>query len=189
MFEDNYNAAIGTQPTTNMPTRIEGDYSGQFKVGVNTGSLGDINQNAEIFGDVNVAVDWTDGQSTNPFTGSASNILVRDVTSGASETLTGTLNVDTALGGTISRVTNPSTVVGGFTIPETNTGAFQFGMNGRLSGSEGEVDATVLVGGTFHGTNAETMTGVVSGGFSEVGSTNPAIFDAGIGGVIYLNRQ
>lgn len=187
-FEAAHDAASSKAPTSDMPTRLAAEYNGQFKAGVNSGSIGKINQNVEVIGDVKVTVDWADGQTTNPFSGTASNIVVTDVVSGASETLNGTLGVDAGIGGTIARTTIPSSVVAGVTVPEVNTGSFQFGMSGDLSGSEGKIEATVLVGGNFHGPGGESMVGVVSGGFKEEGSTNPAIFDAGIGGVIYLNK-
>lgn len=188
-FEAAHDAANAKVPTSDMPTRIAADYSGQFKAGVNSGSANGVNENVEIIGDVAVAVDWTNGQTTNPFSGTASNIVVTDVQTGDSETLTGTLNVDGGIGGVIERTTIPAQNVGGFSIPEVNTGSFQFGMTGDLSGSEGDLEATVLLGGNFRGPGGESMVGVVSGGIREVGSTNPALFDAGIGGVIYLNRQ
>lgn len=188
-FEAAHDAANEKIPTSDMPTSISANYSGQFKAGVNSGSATGVNENVEILGDVDVDVDWTDGQSTNPFSGTASNIMVTDVQSGESETLTGTLSVNDEMGGVITRTNIPAQNMGGFSIPETNTGSFQFGMTGALSGSEGDLDATVLVGGNFRGAGGETMVGVVSGGFSEVGSTDPSIFDAGIGGVVYLNRE
>jgi len=189
-FETNYDAASGKAPTSDMPTQLQANYGGQFKSGVSGGgSVAGINENVEIIGDLDVAVDWTDGQSTNPFTGTASNIVVTDVVDGGSETLGGTLTVDNGIGGTIMRVATPASNIGGISVPAIETGSFQFGMTGQLSGSEGDLDATVLVGGNFHGPGAESMVGVVSGGFKEVGSTNPAIFDAGIGGVAYLNRE
>lgn len=188
-FEAAYDAANAKAPTSDMPTAIAANYSGQFKAGVNSGSANGVNENVEIVGDVDVAVDWTDGQTTNPFSGTASNIVVTDVQTGENETLTGTLSVDDGIGGAIDRATIPAQVVGGVSIPEVNTGGFQFGMTGELSGSEGALDATVLVGGSFRGPGGESMVGVVSGGFKEVGSTNPGLFDAGIGGVIYLESE
>lgn len=187
-FETAYDAANGLGPTQDMPTAINATYAGQFKAGVNSGSAAGFNENVEILGDLNLAVNWTDGQTTNPFSGGAKNIVVTDVTNGASETLIGELSVlpDT---GSISRVNIPASTVGGFAIPELNTGAFSFEVGGQVSGSEGAVDARVLVGGNFHGPAGESMVGVVSGGLKEVGSTNPAIFDAGIGGAAYLNKQ
>lgn len=189
MFEDNYDAANALVPTSDMPTRIEADYVGQFKAGVNGGSAGQIGQNSEIFGDLDVAVDWTDGQTDNPFSGTASNIYVRDAASGEGETLTGSLNVSSDIPGTIARQSIPASNIAGVAVPAVQTGAFEFGMDGTLSGSEGDLEATVLVGGNFRGEGGEAMVGAVSGGIREVGSTNPAIFDAGIGGVAYMNRQ
>ena len=187
-YDRAYDAALNTIPTTDMPTAINATYAGQFKAAVNDGSAPGIGEGVEVLGDLSMAVDWTDGQTTNPFTGTASNIVVTDIGSGASETLTGSLSVlpDT---GTISRVNTPASTVGGFAVPELNTGAFTFEVGGNLSGSEGEVTARVGIGGNFVGPAGETMVGVVSGGFKSVDSTSPAIFDAGIGGTAYLNKQ
>lgn len=187
-YEAAYDSALNIAPTSTMPTVINATYAGQFKAGVNSGSATGVNDNVEILGDLAVAVDWTDGQTTDPFTGTASNIVVTDVASGASETLTGELTVN-SVGNTIGRVNTPAQTIGGFAVPETNTGAFSMQFEGRLAGSEGEVDALVGVGGSFNGPNAETMVGGVSGGFKEVGNSDPAIFDAAIGGTAYLNKQ
>lgn len=187
-FDTAYDAAQGLGPTRDMPTSINATYAGQFQAEVNDGSATGIDEGVSLLGDLNVAVDWTDGQSTDPFSGTASNIVVTDAASGASETLTGELTVN-SVGNAITRVNTPASTVGGFAVPELNTGAFSMQFEGRVSGTEGEVDAVVGVGGAFHGPAGESMIGVVSGGFKEVGSTNPAIFDAGIGGTAYLNKE
>ena len=82
-FETAFNAVSQKAPTSDMPTSLKASYEGQMKVGVNSGSAQifgtDIDANsAEIIGDLAVDVDWTDGQTTNPFTGTASNIVATE---------------------------------------------------------------------------------------------------------------
>lgn len=188
-FEAAYNAADGKAPTADMPTALNADYAGQFKAGVRSGAAIGVDENVEIVGDLNLGVQWTENQTNNPFTGSASNIVVTNVVSGTSETLSGSLNVDPDQANTITRTNVPGSTIAGISVPESNTGAFAVGFNGQLTGAEGAVDATVGITGFFRGPQGESMVGVVNGGFKEADSTNPALFDAAVGGVAYLDRQ
>lgn len=193
-YEAAFDAATARVPTSNMPTSLEGNYKGQMKVGFNSGSstlLGpDVNiQNAEVIGDVDLNIAWTDGMTGNPFTGTATGFVATEAGTSNSIPIEGTLNVATNLPQTISRVTTPSQVIAGQTIPELNTGAFSVGLAGRLSNGANQGDATVLLGGSFFGPGATAMVGTVSGGINEVGNSSQQIFDAGIGGTFYALKQ
>lgn len=107
-YETAYDEVSSRILTSDMPASINATYTGQFKVGVNGGSAelfgSDIDPtNAEIIGDLELDVAWSDGGSGNPFTGTASNIVATDVVSGDSAALTGTLSVDAGQPYSISR--------------------------------------------------------------------------------------
>lgn len=192
-FETAFDAASQRAPTSDMPTALEGNYKGQMKVGVNSGSSNLVGtgmdiQNAEIIGDVDLNVAWTEGMAGNPFTGTASGFVATEAGTANSVAIDGTLNVDTALPGSISRVHTPSQVIAGQTIPAIDTGAFELTMAGQLGSGDTQGDVTLLLGGSFFGPGANAMVGAVSGGVKDVGSTNPQIFDAGIGGTFYATK-
>ena len=100
-FETAFNAVSQKAPTSDMPTSLKASYEGQMKVGVNSGSAQifgtDIDANsAEIIGDLAVDVDWTDGQTTNPFTGTASNIVATEAGTSNSVKLDGSSRASTS---------------------------------------------------------------------------------------------
>lgn len=192
-FEAAFDAATDLAPTTDMPTSLNATYTGQMKVGVNSGStplFGTIDaQNAEIIGDVTLDVDWTDGMTGPALTGNATNFVATEAGTTNSVDLGGTLEVATTPTPTVSRVSMPATVIAGQTIPALNTGAFQATLSGQLSNGSDAGDVTLLLGGTFFGSGARAMTGPVSGGVRATDSTNPGLFDAGFGGTFYANRK
>jgi len=184
-FSANYDAvtapSLSNAPTSDMPTSLNASYSGQLKVDVNDGSA-----IGTAYGDLDVDVAWTDGQSTNPFSGTASNFS-GTLVSGQTGTIDGTLSVDDSFGGTIGRVvtTIPLPVGGSVT---TATGAASFTMRGDLSVDGTDYDTTLLLGGAFHRPGGTAIHGPVSGGVKEKG-TGGAIFDAAAGGTFYLIRD
>jgi hypothetical protein len=192
-FETEFGKVEKTVATQNMPTSLDANYKGQMKLGVNTGTstilpAGVDSNMAEIIGDVDLNVAWTDGMTTNPFTGTASNFTATEAGTSNTVAIAGTLNVDPSLPGSVSRVHIPAQTLMGHTVPAIDTGAFEVTMAGQL-GAEGQKgDVTLLLGGNFIGDSAASMMGPVSGGVKDVNSTNPGIFDAGLGGVFYANR-
>ncbi len=190
-FETEYGKVEKIAPTSNMPTSLNATYTGQVKLGVNSGKYlidGVDANNAEILGDVELKVNWKDGQTKNPFTGKATNFTATEAGTSNTIALDGDLNVNTAKPGSISRVVTPSQVIAGQTIPELRTGAFSVLMDGKLTDGTKTGDVTLLLGGNFMGSGAKSMLGTASGGVKDVKSKNPAIFDAGLGGVFYANR-
>ncbi|MGO4851299.1 hypothetical protein [Phaeovulum sp. W22_SRMD_FR3] len=193
-YETAFDAASARAPTSDMPTSLSGNYQGQFKVGVNSGDAelfgSDIDpQMAEIIGDLDIDVAWTEGQSSNPFSGTASNIVATEAGTSNSVAIDGTLTVDDALPASISRVHTPATVIAGQNIPALDTGAFLFHMSGQLTNGTNVGDATVQMGGSFFGPGGNAMVGAVSGGINDVNNPSPQIFDAGIGGTFYAVQQ
>lgn len=193
-YEAAFDAVTAKGPTTDMPTTIKASYEGQFKVGVNRGTAQLLGTNvdpvsAEIIGDMAIDVDWTDGQTTNPFSGTASNIVATEAGTSNSVLLDGTLTVDRGLPASLARTTIPAQVVAGFSVPEQNTGSSLFHMSGRLSNGANQGDATLQFGGTFFGPGGESMTGPVSGGINDANNPSPQIFDMGVGGTFYANKK
>ena len=192
-FEAAFNAASGLGPTTDMPTSLNANYTGQMKVGVNSGAsnlLGSaINpSNAEIIGDVDINVAWTNGGGGNPFTGTANNFVATEAGTSNSVALTGSLTVDAGLPQSIARTTIPAMVVAGQNIPAQDTGSFTFNMTGQLSGNGETANTSLMMGGTFFGSGAAAMVGPVVGGVKDVNSTSAALFDAGVGGTFYATQ-
>lgn len=183
-YQAEFDRVSAIAPTSDMPTAIQATYTGQMRAEVTDASA----VVGEVVGDLNLDVDWTDGQTTNPFSGTASNFQGR-TTGGEFAALDGTLSVDPSITGTISRVVNPATTIGGFAIPETQTGAMSVTLSGQLSQDGETADTTVLLGGNFLGAGASAATGAVSGGFNNASTSGPAIFDGGLGGTYYLERQ
>ncbi|WGW02919.1 hypothetical protein [Tropicibacter oceani] len=193
-YEAAFDAASGRAPTSDMPTRIQAEYEGQFKVGVNGGSADLLGsqidpQMAEIVGDLEIGVDWTDGQTANPFTGKADNITVTEAGTSNSVVLDGELTVDASLPASLTRTVIPAQVVGGQSIPEVQTGAMLLHMTGQLSHDGQRGDVTAQLGGNFVGPQGEGMIGAVVGGIKDVDDPTAQIFDAGFGGTFYLLKK
>jgi hypothetical protein len=182
-FQAQFDRVTGLIPTSDMPTSLQGSYSGELYATVTDASQ----VTGEVLADVNLDVNWTDGQTTNPFSGGASNFRGR-TTGGDLTPISGSLTVDTNIPGTIARVDNPATTIGGFTVPATQTGAMSVTLSGQLTADE-TVDATVLLGGNFFGPGATAAQGVVSGGFSDANSSSPSIFDGSVAGQFYIERN
>jgi hypothetical protein len=192
-YEAAFDAASGRAPTSDMPTSLDANYQGQFKVGVNSGTADIFGpdadpQSAEIIGDLDIDVAWTEGQASNPFSGTASNIVATEAGTSNSVAIAGQLTVDDALPASISRVHTPSTVIAGHTVPDLDTGSFLFHMTGQLESEGRQGDATLQFGGSFFGPGGNAMVGAVSGGINDVDNPSPQIFDAGIGGTFYATQ-
>lgn len=183
-YQAEFDRVSAIAPTSDMPTAIQATYAGQMRADVSEGSA----VVGEIVADLNLDVDWTDGQTANPFTGSASNFQGR-LSGGDFEAIDGTLSVDPAFAGTIARTVIPGGTFGGVTIPEVQTGAMNVTLSGQLTQGTDTADTTVGLGGNFLGSGASAAVGAVSGGFSNAAAPGPSIFDGAIGGTYYLERQ
>lgn len=183
-YQAEFDRVSAIAPTSDMPTAIQATYAGQMRADVTDASA----VVGEVVADLNLDVDWTDGQTANPFSGTASNFQGR-LSGGEFQAIDGTLTVDPAFPGTISRTVIPSSTVGGFTIPEVQTGAMNVALSGQLTQGTDTADTTVTLGGSFLGAGASAAIGAVSGGFSNAAAPGPSIFDGGIGGTYYLERQ
>lgn len=183
-YDANFDDVLSLVPTSNMPTSIQATYMGQMKATI-TGSSEVL---GEVVADLNLGVDWTDGQSSNPFTGGASNFQGR-LTGGEFEDISGELSVDTSLPGTITRLDTPAGNIAGFNVPATQTGAMLVHLSGDLTQDGSTADTTIQLGGNFFGDGARAAAGAVSGGFKDIEAGSPAIFDGGIGGTYYLETQ
>ena len=183
-FDTEFDRVTALAPTSNMPTAINASYAGRLKVDV-TDSSSTI---GEVEGDLDLDVAWTDGQTTNPFTGTASNFTGTLVT-GETGAIDGTLTVDDSFGGSISRVVNPAMEVAGVSVPETQIGALDVTLTGELSQGGTTADTNITLGGSFFGDAGQAALGPVVGGYKQPDSTNPAVFDGAIEGTYYIEQE
>lgn len=183
-YDAAFDRVSGLAPTSDMPTSISANYKGQMKA--------DVSDSTDIVGqvvaDLDLDVNWSDGQTANPFSGGASNFQGK-VTGGDFEPISGSLSVDSSLPGTITRQVTPGGTVAGYTVPDLETGAMMVHLTGELTKDAETVDATVQLGGNFFGSGGTAALGAVSGGFSDTGGGSPAIFDGAIGGTYYLEAK
>ncbi|MBN7784285.1 hypothetical protein JYP51_05100 [Ponticoccus gilvus] len=183
-FDTEFDRVTAKAPTSNMPTEINASYAGRLKVDVTdpTTTIG------EVEGDLNLDVAWRDGQTTNPFSGTASGFTGTLVT-GETGAIDGTLTVDDSFGGSISRVVNPAMEVAGVSVPETQVGALTVTLTGELSQGGTTADTNIMLGGSFFGDAGEAALGPVVGGYNLPDSANPAIFDGAIAGTYYIEQE
>lgn len=183
-YQANFDRVTGVAPTSNMPTSITANYQGQL--------MADVTDTTEIVGkviaDLDIVVDWTNGQSGNPLSGGASNVKVSDGQGGAYQDVAGSLTVKTS-GNVISRNENPGGNIGGISIPATQTGSFVAGLEGDLTYDGQVVGADVSLVGNFLGSGGSAVAGSVAGGLTDRdGGGNPTLFDGTLGGSFYLER-
>lgn len=183
-FQENYDRVTGMAPTSNMPTTLKATYAGQLRADVTDAS----SVVAQVEADLNLDVDWTDGQTANPFSGTASN-FTGTLVSGETGAIDGTLTVDDSYGGAISRTINPAMTVGGVNVPETQVGALSVTLTGDLSQGGTSADTLITLGGAFFGDGGKAAAGPVVGGYNLEGSSNPAVFDGAIAGEYYVEAQ
>ncbi|WP_163852320.1 hypothetical protein [Pseudooceanicola aestuarii] len=183
-FQQNFDRVSGIVPTSDMPTTLQGSYSGALRADVSdaTAVVG------QVEADIDLDVDWTDGQQANPFTGTVSNFR-GSLKDGETRDIDGTLTVDAAIPGTILRTDNPAMTFNGVNVPATQTGAMSVTMSGALTEDGRTADTTLLLGGNFLGSGATAAVGAVSGGYKEQGSANPGIFDGSVAGQFYLEAK
>jgi len=182
-FQSGFDNVTQRGPTSDMPTTLTGNYVGAISADVTntTQKVGTIQ------GDVNLAINWTDGQTTNPFSGTASNFQ-GTLTGGTSQAISGTLNVDNALPASIMRTSNTIALpTGGSTT--VSTGSMMVNLTGQLSDGTQAANTTLQLGGTFFGAGASGASGTAGGLLQSTSATNPGLFDGTIAGTYYLDRQ
>lgn len=180
-FQENFDRVSALGPTSDMPTSLQASYAGAMQFDVTEGA--DID--GSVTADLNIDVDWTDGQTSNPFSGGASNFVGEF--DGVSENIAGEMTVDDSFGGTISRVsTDIPLPTGG--VQTVDTGAMQFVLTGELESEGDVVTGELLLGGNFFGPEGEAAIGAVAGGFRGEEASGQ-IFDLGAAGFFYLEQQ
>ncbi|NNU82005.1 hypothetical protein HMH01_16325 [Halovulum dunhuangense] len=179
-FQENFDQVTGTAPTSNMPTSINATYAGAVQASVNDG----VEELGILDGDVTLDVAWTDGQSTNPFSGQIDNLRFTD--SDGTVALQGELVTDNDVG-SISRTEVSALGQTAF------TGSMTVLMRGNVSVQDGgetlSGDADIQLGGPFFGSGASGSAGAASGGLRLDEGTSGAIADYAIAGEYYLRRQ
>lgn len=172
-FQSDMNRVRALADTPAMPASLNATYSGGLRgtVGGTGGATG------EIVGDLNLAVDWAEGMTARPFSGTASNLKGRQDGSATVTDIAGTLNVATDLPSAITRNTFGTNV----TIP----------MNGDLTAGGETVTSSIILGGRIVGADAAAIDGTFSGGFN-VGGVKPTtgVFNGGfITGDYYVDKN
>ncbi|MCE8006343.1 hypothetical protein [Aestuariivita sp.] len=184
-YQSEFDRVSMTIPTSDMPTTLKGNYVGamQAQVGDASGNIA-----GSLVADVNLAIDWTEGATPNPFSGGASNF--RGTTDGGTtvEAISGSLSVDPNLPSAIIRNSNTlNTVAGQVTV---DAGSMTVPLAGDLTLNGQTAEANVLLGGGFFGSGGTAAAGTAVGGFRAAGTAPlSGIFDGSISGTYYVERQ
>lgn len=182
------NAVLGTPATSDMPTALSGTYRGgaNFTLSeVGTGKTGN------MLADLELAVNWTDGQTTNPWSGKADNL--RGSYDGKDYTATGQLDVvdrpATATGDYIKRtVTNTGNIPGapaGIPNVTVATGSGTIFLKGTFDGDGTPATANVILAPTFHGAGGSSIEGSALG---TVETSASKFGGLGVGGTFYATK-
>ena len=185
-YEAARTATENMAPTGNMPTAIDASYTGQVKVAANTGDTAAFfgtnidPENVDLLGDLNLAINWTDGSGGTPITGTASNIVAIARDTGATTAVGGSLTVDTSQTNLVTRIP--------LGVANAASGAFNFTMAGELTNGSDSGHAYLGMNGQFFGSGGQAMVGSVSGGINDAATPSPVIFDAGVVGTFYAQQ-
>jgi len=160
-YDTSLNRVQQLGPTGNMPTRLQATYSGATKQNVIDNGTG--NTVGEMLADLELTADWTDGQTTNPWSGTADNF--RGTVNGQALAITGELTVAEAeansLSGTIGRSQNTIPLPGGGS-QTVATGAMTVNLAGTVDDNGTDRDFVMNLGGGFFGDQGQAITGTAS---------------------------
>lgn len=160
-YDTEFNRISTQGATAAMPTTVQGTYKGETELVLHAvGNTAD--EKGVVVGDIDVAVNWTEGSAANPFSGTITNF--RGEYEGNPITYTGTLN-STGVPNSILRLAVPQLPTGGFAPgidANSRTGTMLLGFAGNLT-TNGHTDgANVALTGGF-GANAATAFGTAGG--------------------------
>lgn len=160
-YDANLDRVQGMAPTGNMPTRINATYTGMTRQDLRETSGGAVV--GQMLADLELAADWTDGQSTNPWSGKADNF--RGELNGSDFALDGELTVAEAeakgFSSTIGRTSNTINLPTGGT-QTVATGAAMIQLAGEVDDDGAKTDVLMNLGGSFFGSGAKAITGPAS---------------------------
>lgn len=187
-YDTEFNRVSGVAPTSDMPTRLQASYSGALKVDV-----ADATVRGQMLGDLDLDVDWTDGQTASAVTGGSITNVQMSSGTGPLEAVAGTLTVlpnAPATPNLIARVSTPL----GIAIPgaptSIETGTMLVSLGGQLSANGETADAIIGLQGTFFGPGAEGAIGPAVGGLANSSSvgTGGLLDNGSLGGSFYVER-
>jgi len=187
-YQGEFDRVTMQAPTSDMPTRLQANFVGAMQADVqdNTGA-----NRGSIIADLDLDIDWTDGQTTDPFSGGAKNF--RGTTDGGTtvESIAGELTVDPSLPNVVRSQVNtinlPPAAGGG--TQTLATGAYTVNLTGDLTLQGETVEGFVQLGGNFFGPGAQAAAGPAVGGFRSNSIQSGSIFDGTLGGTHYLERR
>ncbi len=157
-FDQTLDQVIETNPTTDMPQTLDARYRGAMKAAMPDNREGFSDR--ELIADLNIRIDWTEGQEANPFTGSARRFRIRDVGDDEVFRITGEMTIDEDRPASITRTETTED------LPEGGTrDVASGGLTIPLSGNIADVEARVVLDGTFYGDGGRAAAGTVAGNY------------------------
>ena len=160
-YATNLAAVQGMAPTGDMPTSINATYTGATRMDLRETSGGSVV--GEVLADLDLTAAWTDGQTTNPWSGTAENF--RGTLNGSDFTQAGSLTVADAearsLTSTIGRTANTISLPTGGTTTIA-TGAATVNLAGDVDNDGTPTTVLMSLGGSFFGSGGEAISGPAS---------------------------
>jgi hypothetical protein len=164
-FDGEFDRVNNMMPTSDMPTRLDANYQGAMRADAVDSSDG---QTIEIIADLDVDIDWTDGQTSNPFSGGAKNFRGRAAGGDEIQRINGEMLVDPDIPSAITRTASTIALPTGGT-QEVAVGGMMLNLTGQLEADGDTVEARVLLGGNFYGAEGRAAVGTVAGTFGDPG--------------------
>jgi len=160
-YDSNLTRVQNMGPTGDMPTSIKATYTGMTRQDLRETSGGAVV--GQMMADLELTADWTDGQTTNPWSGKADNF--RGDLNGTDFALTGELTVANAeaksLTSTIGRSENTVALPTGGS-QTVATGAAMINLAGDIDDNGNPTTVLMTLGGGFFGSGGKAITGPAS---------------------------
>ncbi|MGD9917435.1 MAG: hypothetical protein AB7U46_05405 [Paenirhodobacter sp.] len=160
-------------PTGNMPTSLKANYTGAAKMDLREGDTGD--SIGEVMADLDLDVDWTEGQTNNVWSGQATNF--RGTMNGDDFTAEGVLEVDPETS-TVGRSESTIALPTGGT-QTVASGAMLVHLGGELTVDGTTGQAGMQLGGAFFGDRGRAAIGTAGLGLNTDGDTSPELVGVG----------
>lgn len=157
-FDDTLDRVIETTPTTDMPQTLDARYRGAMKAAMPDNREGF--NDRELIADLNIRIDWTEGEDANPFRGTARGFRIREVGDDEVFRVNGELTVDQDRPASITRSESTEDLPDGGTQDVASGGLVI-----PLSGDIADVEARIVLDGTFYGDGGRAAAGTVAGNY------------------------
>ncbi|OWU85014.1 hypothetical protein ATO6_08065 [Oceanicola sp. 22II-s10i] len=184
-FQKEFDRVTGVAPTSDMPKTLKAKYTGAAQMDLKEASTQ--STVGGVLADLDLNVDWTEGQSGNPWSGSAKNF--RGTFKGQDFTADGELTVANAEAKGLPSVVgrNESTinapVVGPIT---TATGSAKIELAGDLESGNDTGTILMSLGGNMFGKEGAGIAGTAQGLWFDKSS---GFGDVAAGGTFYLDKN